>query len=396
MVLPTSPKSTSYLTMGPVYRNLNFVRSGYVQTKPYNLVLPYTYVRRQGPGVYVWDNVSGTGNTAIQSMAWYLGDGRHNAYTASQRNLAVMDARVRWNRAVSEQAQVLVSLAERKQAMDMMNSRIFQLYRGFRHLARFEFGLAANAMLSRHDKDGWDRYHHSRRNGKFKSGAKHSANNYLELHYGWMPLLNDISTATRVLSAPVKDQKISAKGRVAFKSNFSSSGVSNVHSCVYSIKCSGLIRVVNPNLFLANQLGLLNPALAVADVIKYSFLLDYVVNLSEFLGQFTDHAGLSIADLCVTEAMQTETKWTWPSVYSGGNKAFSLSRRLGGLPSISLAIRKPWQLSPRRGAALASLLVQQIPDDPKTIKARRLVTRSERGKYAKMAALFEGKSRGSF
>lgn len=376
MVAPVT--NTSYEWRFPFPNGAKWAKthktSGRRQKKPYDLLLPYeyTWAEAKPTGNTSWDGVTSTGNTTLQTRPWSVLNPSHNAYLSSYQNWAIQQCRSRLMSMVGERAGLLVSLAERQSTMKMMENRLFQMYRGFRHLLRFEFQAAARSMLSQHDKLGWEVHHRKMRSGKFKRGAKYAANNVLEMHYGWMPLLMDLNAASHALSGESPDGatkrgegKVEGKGKYEFSRTFTQSGgLWCTHKGVLRVRSGASISVENPNVFLADQLGLINPYLAVVDLVKFSFLFDYLVNLSEFFGQFTDFAGLNVADQYWTVSCKDETTWTWPGAYSGGGKSFTLKRNIGALPATKLSIRKPWQLSPRRGLALAALCVQALPDSP--------------------------------
>lgn len=402
-MLPVTPKNILFETPpGATYCTWRLSRQGFVQKKPYDLLLPLTYAQRRcspSSSNLSWDAVNSTGDTGNhRSKAFGLDIPEHQAWLSTWRNWALQDCKKRLANSVGEKGALLVSLVEYKQAMQMMESRLLQLYRFTRHMARFEFGRAAETILSRHDKDGWERFHHSRNKGRLKRGSKNLASNYLELHYGWLPTIGDIHTAASKLSnrSEMLDSEYSVvSSKYAFSRTHIESQRRTVHNGTYRFKAGCRFSMVNPNLYLAEQMGLINPYIAVAEVIKGSFLLDYIFNISEFCSQWTDFAGLKVVDQWYKESVDDKVTWTttpgapvyWPAGYAGGNTSFTLQRTVGALPTLAFSLRKPWQLSARRGGALASLLLTAMPGDLASPKARRLVTRSERAKYDRLGKL---------
>ena len=129
--------------------------------------------------------------------------------------------------------------------------------------------------------------------------------------------------------------------------------------------------VSNPNLFLANQLGFVNAGVVAWDVVPFSFVLDWFVNVGQFLAAFTDFWGLTISNsqtslLWIRETTKWQVNNTWPghppgTVYRTYRfKRASATRRVGAIPGPTLAIRAPWVLSPVRGLTSISLLLQQL------------------------------------
>jgi len=59
--------------------------------------------------------------------------------------------------------------------------------------------------------------------------------------------------------------------------------------------------VDNPNLWLANRLGLINPATVIWDLIPWSFVVNMFVNVNQMVSSVTDEVGLNISNRSVTQ-----------------------------------------------------------------------------------------------
>lgn len=255
-------------------------------------------------------------------------------------------------------------LAQRQEALSMIEKRGRALAHFALQLRRGNFRLAAFAL-------GLDRPPPG-----LKKKGKAFADNFLEFHFGWSPLIGDMHAAIDVLQGGVPPTRITASARSVQEGKSNTSTLSNpiyynrwTDDCVWKIGSDAL--VTNPNLFLANQLGLVNPAAVVWDAIPFSFVLGWFVNVSSFLESFTDTWGISLTNSYVTchttrDATEKEVQKNWPSANAYGTINFSAynyvrtQRSPGSAPGPALRIKEPWILSPSRGLTAISLLLQRL------------------------------------
>lgn len=129
---------------------------------------------------------------------------------------------------------------------------------------------------------------------------------YLELTFGWDPLVEDLQKGLAlVLTSDLakRTPDFVSAGGTAYR-NYERSAVSG-GSFTYSLRDRGRlktrvtysakVRVVNPNLWLANQAGVLNlPGLA-WDLIPWSFVVGMFGNFSQVLGSLTDLCGIELS-----------------------------------------------------------------------------------------------------
>jgi len=204
------------------------------------------------------------------------------------------------------------------------------------------------------------------------------ANNFLEYSFGWVPLVTDILDAAQVLgrefpSGPVKGV---AKDTVAtvdgIPNLYGIPGVSALY--VYEQLCvtrlQALVRVSNPNVLLASELGLINPAQVAWNVIPYSFLIDSMLPVGRFLGSFSDFAGVELVDAFQSRLTVSYSSRTvdWIGL-SGRGKETSVARGVQHkrellqtfeVPSLKSRIGLPVGNLLGRAATSVALLVQQL------------------------------------
>lgn len=330
-------------------------RTGYRQKKPYNLNLPayhLSQIAREGPA----DSRSPSAPPSVQSYGnliwWDNAAARADAYNQAYARLVG---------AMGENAGMAINLAQHKQSMSMISTRALQLYNFTRHLRRFEFSRAADDLgISRKRV----------RDLTLRKEAKGLGNNWLEFHFGWSPLIHDVGTAIDILQSPVPPSRISGFGRgsaslVQKTKPVNTNYVNYVRKFDIKIRLGAEISVSNPNLWLANRLGFVNPATVLWDSVPFSFVVDWFVNVSQVIGSYTDFAGVSVQNSYNTVFWRSQYYEDWSvfkPVYTkkvgGVNTSMTRSYGIGSGPI--LKVKKPWQVSATRGATAISLLLQQL------------------------------------
>jgi hypothetical protein len=205
-----------------------------------------------------------------------------------------------------------------------------------------------------------------RRSGKGAGGL------FLEFHFGWAPLVDDITSAVDILASPGPlHKRVSATASTPFSwydpSQGLPSGASGYDSGngVVTCKMGGRFEVTNHNLFLANQLGLTNPLVVAWELVPFSFLVDHIVNVAQFLSLGTDYLGLAVTDSYTVEVQELTNRTlqtSWPAINYFVNEQYSAVRvdRVTGLKNPSLVIR-PFRIpSWTRAATYMSLLAQTL------------------------------------
>lgn len=364
MVAPiTGPFTRSQVGFGPTTslgfrpRWLNRRSTSYRQKRPYNL--PLTYKVRidrvtksviEDPG-YV---------TVYESPYIPLAD------APSDRADAYNMAYARFKGRLSDSVSWSLTQRElRRDAMSMIVRRSIQLYGFARKLRKLDFvGAAKELGLSP-----------SQVPKGLRRKAKAFSNNYLEFHFGWSPLVNDIGSAVNVLQGGVPPSRVSGRGKATARYRTSQDippkkGWDWTDSD-YKTECKIVadIAVDDPNLWLANQLGYVNPATVAWELVPFSFVVDWFVNVSDFLSGYTDMLGLRITRASTTYArngvffnsrgsyFNLENRWV---TSQKGWQNTEIERSPGIGPGPSLRVRQSWRLSPRRGLAAISLLIQQL------------------------------------
>lgn len=234
-----------------------------------------------------------------------------------------------------------------------------------------QWAKSRDMIVQRADKlaryfDG--RYQRARRLGrKFKAGD--SANAILEGQFGWYPLVADIVTAsTTAFTAAIPPLHVSGRASEKFDITIDRAGPGG-HRYVTryigqrKVCVDAFLTISNPNLWLANRMGVVNPPVVAWDAIPWSWVVGMFVNVGQYLTQFTDELGLRVDKRSVTYTMEYMEQTTIylddrpPSTCSVLHR--TKTRTVGSIPAVSLRFRMPkldWNLA----VTAASLVTQKV------------------------------------
>lgn len=281
------------------------------------------------------------------------------AYTASRSDRLYASVYERFVKKVKEDtAELATALAERQKSIDMITERATKLWMGFRAARRGDIRTL---------KRLWGR------GAGVRANLKRQGSNVLEYSFGWAPLVGDIVSACAVLGKGIPPPYVKATQKVAYTNNTGwrdLGAVQRRETCTGFIQWSlrAYIRITDPDALLVNELGLANPMSVAWELTPWSFVVDYFVNVSTYLGSVTDFVGLEL-DRSNKTFFAKETglgtgKWdtvTPPSYnpYSYTWERVQVQRTLT-IPGPSLAFRLPWRMTVQRASTSIALLLQQL------------------------------------
>lgn len=209
---------------------------------------------------------------------------------------------------------------------------------------------------------------------------KRAADKYLEVVFGWKPLLEDIrASCFTVIQQAARLESVNGRGNSAyysFQDIVSPDGTRRTTTArggVAKSTISTLVAVSNPNLWLMERAGLVNVGAVAWDLVPWSFVANMFSNVGGLVNSITDFVGLSFSNQTVTrtftEGGTSSTSyhydWTWPSpgsIDSSATSSWTARRKLrevGDIPRPSLIVKLPeanWELA----AIASSLMVQQV------------------------------------
>lgn len=272
-------------------------------------------------------------------------------WTGTDRSPAAYRGYSKFVSSVNEEAMLLVNAAERKQAMQMLANSANRMLLAFQLLQRGRRAAAMKALGLTPKGKKWNR-------------AADASKLWLEYHFGWEPMVKDIYSAVSILQSNPSPRVARGSSSVttntgsyaAPSKNHWSGSVSNR----ISVKYQATVRVSNPNLHRANQLGLINPASVAWELIPFSFLVDWFIPVGAFLNSYTDFVGLELENSFTTVFIRSISSESLghdelgPSVYNAWG--VGVYRQPGvsiPLPTFNV----PQGLSLTRGATAIALLV---------------------------------------
>lgn len=338
--------------------------NGWRQTKPYNLDLPYQAV------VY-----SASGPTDADSWAF--------DWVPYNRciSIATNQARAKFVAKLGDVQSVGATLtAERRETFGLIVSTTLRAAKAARLVAKFDLIGAAKVLGYPVKERVKRRVYYVRPHGpngsskrivvkrvqisfpdKPKWHWKTAGSCWLWYSYGVKPLMETIYGCVDALQRPLAfEEKVQGYGRCEpTRLNWSSS----THQILeVRAKVSARVTVRNPNLYLANKLGLLNPVEWIVEAVPFSFVIDWFSNLSAFIGQMTDLEGFDLdRPLTTTRSTLTEDGSIGLSTQYRKTR-FEFVRRME-IPTVKFVIaweRIEWQ----RGLNAISLLLGFLGKSP--------------------------------
>lgn len=260
--------------------------------------------------------------------------------------------------------QMGANLAESRKTLEMIAIRGGQLLNLARNLRRGKIPLNKRRL-----KRDW-----SGRGKVQKPGGW-----WLEAHFAWEPLIKDIYTGCQMLSEPVWDlTPITARGSATERRDRSHPrdwrfAEVDVSAIKQHCRISGNCRVTNPNAYLLNRVGLINPVSVAWEVVPFSFAIDWFLPVSSFLGSYTDQVGWALERGYITLKRDVDSTWVIDNPYDTPENnlrlstAYAVKRSVmdGSLPIPGLFDRRGNGIrSLTRGTTAIALLVGFLRKNP--------------------------------
>lgn len=202
-----------------------------------------------------------------------------------------------------------------------------------------------------------------------------SANIFLEGVFGWQPLLTDIVNAAKTLTGdnfPAGYISGIGKGAGSLPPGPYVPGrlqlISATGMC--RSKLTAQVSVSNPNVWLANQLGVLNPAVILWDKVPWSWVVNMFVNVNQVLEGFTATWGLKVEYISRTDQTRIVSSVRQDTSYPPSHPGYAVSTStsydrfkarelMSGLPTPQLQLRLP-KGTMTLGLIAASIVGQKI------------------------------------
>lgn len=260
---------------------------------------------------------------------------------------------------VGEQStSVWMILGEGHESLRMITQRANTLHNAFAALRKGNVRRMAKALAVKPKKK------HLRM--RPKQVTRQASALWLEYHFGWSPFLSDMYDAALFLSRgwSVANRYKAGASSSEFRRSASFLTIDEASNRYYV--CQGTDAIVsNPNKALVNRLGLANPLHTAWDLVPFSFMVDWVVDIGSFLGAFNCFYGYDLRHQFTTNMASGVLDYTYfpgPSVRSHIQERCFMYRRLGltrPMPNLSI-FDNVGDLLTKRGLTAVSLLVQVL------------------------------------
>jgi hypothetical protein len=216
------------------------------------------------------------------------------------------------------------ALAERRRTAELIENSIRRFVEAFRALRRRDLEEALRILGAgqpsrrrrRRINAIWKR---SSESSPYSQGEFRNASSiWLEIQYGWLPLLNDIYESAQAIEK-AQDQsprKMKTTGTVSLVINDNTipaqtSRVTKLASTRITIKGSVTIWYSTPNVpRTLLQLGFTNPAYLAWELTPFSFVVDWFIPIGNAINNFDATLGLTFEKGCYSEKVVASGRYT--------------------------------------------------------------------------------------
>lgn len=254
------------------------------------------------------------------------------------------------------QFNLAVSAAQGKQTVDMVSNAIFSVGGAISDLKKGRFESAAR------------RFGVNPRPSKLSE--KDISGRWLELQYGWLPMLSDIYEASKAYESISNGPR---KSRIQVNINRKQQGDASCASSIYTCKgmntdSARIIYEMSEQISTPRSLGLTDPLSVAWELIPYSFVVDWFIPIGDYLENLNVIPNLQGRFLTTrVQRFQGSTIWVdgsyrWFSKPIEHVQYFNMTRTV----STSLTVAKPGfnsipdAMSPKRIFNALALVVQRI------------------------------------
>lgn len=190
------------------------------------------------------------------------------------------------NRIGEKSLNILDILRTRKETISMITSNLMSIVKSLNLLKKGKWRKAAAAL------------------GVVPKGAPKSQNvpqRWLELQYGWLPLLSDIYAAgNKVFRDPV--YSVTTRKRITSKNSGKTERYDfghyidtlHIRDCITKQSLTTWFHIKSAAITTLDNLGVLNPTLVAWEALPWSFVLDWFLPVGDFLSSLSALSGVDI------------------------------------------------------------------------------------------------------
>lgn len=292
---------------------------------------PYLYLATTGPYAYYF---SGEGYDANHGVGNFPGVTLSDTIVivsvpTMMQSQARLEAMLKLR---DQEIDVGTALGESKATLSHLSSSVTRLIRAYRAARRGRWSHAFQILGLR---------------GKRWKDTDHLADAWLEYSYGWMPLISDIYGAQEQLKKGFReaDQLFSVSRQISDGLNprdfISPASVAQSPYLKIGGKAGVYCRVKyyakinNATLYALNQLGLTNPLAVAWELVPFSFVVDWLLPIGDFLNGLTATVGVDFVTGIQSNGRFCRVNWTWSDKAPIQSPAFGYRHSQGTVPWVS-------------------------------------------------------------
>lgn len=215
-------------------------------------------------------------------------------------------------KAKDQKVNLAQAYAERHQTIELIGNKVYQLAGAIGYLRKGNYKAAAKALGLTNPR---------------KSKGRTTSQQWLELIYGWMPLLQDIEGLAETVAREVSPhgqfikvtRDLAISERVDTMRSEQSYNISIADKQTRRVKISLWYALNSDSLRLASTVGFVNPLEVLWEVTPFSFLVDWLIPVGNLIQAFTADMGLSFVS--GTQTLTSRVSRT--AIWSGKSMTYS-------------------------------------------------------------------------
>jgi hypothetical protein len=236
------------------------------------------------------------------------------------------------NRLQGDSFNMAVFLGEGKDALNTITQAATRIRRALIDLRHGSVPHAIEALLG-------DRLRHSSQKSKKQMSDEYVGSNWLQLQYGWKPLLSDVYGAAGHLAyMQNRPQILTYRASQRIQGDYSSSagGVTNSGTYFVGKTIKALVEHINE----ASLVGLSDPASLAWELLPYSFVIDWFIPIGNYLQQLNFAQSLKGKYVTSSLMVQNNTSTRLQQTFARGLATYS-HREVRASRSVSSSLAVP-------------------------------------------------------
>lgn len=331
-------KPTSYYSLALQFESLGFVNRVYSYNPGGGQPLQYYSISRSLGYGYIGASGTGVGRPD-QLFLWNSnnGDWRAVANRAIISNLINRTNSEIMVKARREKMSLGESLADMPKTIMMVADTATRLYYAFHHLRKGDIKKTLEALNIRSLRN---------RRGRVVERATTVEGKWLALRYGWLPLVYDIYDGVSLVNQGFNKEDpthfvvsrhtkewLPFFGHLWNLNDYPWKGIDIGYSTQVNVDQKYRLRIKNATLSYLTSLGLENPLYIAWQLMPYSFVLDWVLPVSDWLLALSSQLGLDFLDGYRTVHVEHRSRWQLASYGNTGGAGVVEYARRGGIDS---------------------------------------------------------------